>query len=131
MYYVDDKSSEHGWEKENLVTITDSSGHYDSVVCKYCGIKGRKYNLNYTTISEVYNQNKAFHCPNVPDQEIPNRIKITFCTAQGAQFANALPNSEHDTIPTPEGEKKDNKGVWIMGVGEPIKILNNEYVKAK
>lgn len=55
------------------------------------------------------------------------KIKITFCNAQGGQFANLTPGSEHEVIDPPKGHKNDNRGVWVMGVGEPVKVLKREY----
>lgn len=55
------------------------------------------------------------------------RIKITQCRAFGPQFSNLIPGSIHDVIKTPAGEKREG-GVWVMGNGEPVKVLQGEYV---
>lgn len=127
MYHVNVKESQHEFEKKNLVTIAGKKGGYDLKVCKNCGIKGKQYALESIQIAQSYNIEKAFTCPKAPKIDKPKQIKITHCTAVGRCFANLTPNSVHDTIPTPKGEKEDNKGVWVMGIGEPVKVLNNEF----
>jgi hypothetical protein len=127
MYHVNVKESGHLFEKTNLVTISGRNGGYDKKFCKYCGIKGNQYALETIQISETNNRDKAFLCPKAPKVEQPKQIKITVCRAQGRIFANLTPGSVHDVVPTPANETQDNKGVWVMGVGEPVKVLNNEF----
>jgi len=127
MYHVNVKDSGHEFEKKNLVTISGRKGGYDMKVCKHCGIKGNQYALESIQISGSYKSENAFTCPKAPKVEKPKRIKITRCTASGRIFENLTPDSEHDVVPVPVGEKDDNKGVWVMGVGEPVKVLNYEY----
>jgi hypothetical protein len=55
------------------------------------------------------------------------RIRIKYCTAFGEAFGNLTHGSEHDVIKPPAHYKNDKKGVWVMGVGEPVKVLNGEY----
>ena len=55
------------------------------------------------------------------------KIKILYCNAFGEVFNNIIPNSIHDVISSPEGSRKGRKGVWVMGNGEPVKILEGEY----
>ena len=60
------------------------------------------------------------------------KIKITYCQAFGKQFENLTPDSIHDVIETPDRHKNSEmKGVWVMGVGEPVKVLNEEYIEIK
>lgn len=127
MYHVDVKESGHEFEKKNLVTITGRKGGYDLKVCKYCGIKGKQYALESIQIGENYNKERVFLCPKAPKREKPKQIKILYCNASSRIFANITPDSVHDVISIPEGEKDNNKGVWVMGVGEPVKILNYEF----
>lgn len=128
MYHVNVKESQHVFEKKNLVTISGRKGMYDEKVCKNCGIKGRQYALESIQISENYKRENAFICPKATEVEKPKQIKITYCTAFGRVFANITPNSIHDVVPAPPTEKEDASGVWVMGIGEPIKVLNNEFV---
>ena len=55
------------------------------------------------------------------------KIKIIKCTAYGEIFANLIPNSTHDVIEAPNGYSNDTMGVWVQGVGEPVKVLSYEY----
>jgi len=60
------------------------------------------------------------------------KIKITKCLAFGKQFENLTPDSVHDVIEAPERYKSSKVvGVWVMGVGEPVKVLPNEYITLK
>ena len=60
------------------------------------------------------------------------KIKITVCQAFGPQFENLIPDSIHDVIETPARHKNSEmKGVWVMGIGEPVKVLNDEYTQIK
>lgn len=56
------------------------------------------------------------------------KIKVTKCTAYGKVFSNLLPDSEHEVVTPPQGYKNDHSGVWVMGVGEPVKLLTVEFV---
>lgn len=38
-------------------------------------------------------------------------------------FANLDIGTIHDIIPTPKNES----GLWVMGVGEPVKLLQGEF----
>ena len=128
MYHVNVKESQHVFEKKNLVTISGRKGGFDEKVCKYCGIKGKQYALESIQIIENYKRDNAFLCPKAPKIEKPNQIKITNCRAFGRVFANITPNSIHIVVPAPKGEKEDNRGFWVMGIGDPVKVLNNEFV---
>jgi hypothetical protein len=57
----------------------------------------------------------------------PKRIRIKYCTALGKVFENLTPGSEHNVINPPSPYKNDKRGVWVMGIGEPVKLLNGEY----
>lgn len=64
------------------------------------------------------------------------KIKVIQCRAQGESFKNLTPNSIHVIIDPPEGENNEGsgrgmRGVWVMGVGEPVKLLKGEYVFLK
>lgn len=55
------------------------------------------------------------------------KIKITKCNAVGKIFSNLTPNSIHEITTAPKGYKSDKKGVWVMGIGEKVKVLNSEF----
>ena len=127
MYYVNDNESTHEWDKKNLVTIPSRKGGYDKLQCKNCGIKAKRFTLGRVEIPETYKREKAFRCPKAVSKEAPKKIKVIFCTAHGKAFGNIIPESEHEVITPPQGYKNDRTGVWVMGVGEPVKLLSNEY----
>ena len=58
------------------------------------------------------------------------QIKVTECRAYGPQFANLTPGSVHDVIPAPPGYENSG-GVWVEGVGEPVKLLDGEYMRVE
>ena len=128
MYIISLKDSNHDWEIQNLVTIFKNGKSYDIMKCKGCGIKGKRITVSTVELKESYSKDKVFNCPKAKPISI-KRIKITHCTACGRCFENLIPGSEHDVIDAPAGEKKDNRGVWVMGVGEPVKVLNNEFIE--
>lgn len=39
-------STEHQWEKTNLVTIKKAGRMYDTVRCKHCGATGKRYGVS-------------------------------------------------------------------------------------
>ena len=55
------------------------------------------------------------------------KIKITKCEAFGKHFDNLTPGSIHEVIDCPFLDEGEIEGVWVMGVGEPVKVLTNEY----
>jgi hypothetical protein len=62
------------------------------------------------------------------------KVKITHCQGFGELFNNIKDGSIHEVIPCPKIFKRTdhrNKGVWVMGVGEPVKVLSGEYVTLK
>tara|TARA_R110000744_G_scaffold195512_1_gene314581 strand:+ start:34688 stop:35083 length:396 start_codon:yes stop_codon:yes gene_type:complete len=127
MYNVNIRESRHDWSKQNLVTIVKNGKNYDEMTCSNCGIKGKRHGFTTVEVSETYNREKAFNCPEAPALKIAKKIRITFCNAQGPAFANVIPDSVHDVIDPPAEYKNHNKGVWVMGFGEPVKVLSNEY----
>lgn len=128
MYSVNIKESQHVFEKKNLMTIMGRRGGYDELVCKLCGIKGRSYSLGVIRIAESYKRENSFLCKKAPPIEVKKRVKVLRCNANGKIFANITPNSEHDVVTPPVGYKNDHTGVWVMGVGEPIKLLSYEFI---
>ena len=53
-------------------------------------------------------------------------IRVVKCNAYGPQFTNLTPGSIHVVINPPIGEKNKG-GVWVMGNGEPVKLLSGEF----
>ena len=112
----------HKWEKQNLVTISGRKGNYDIYKCSQCGIEGRSYHLGTIDIPEKF-AHKANSCPKLLKK---GKIRVIRCTAVGAQFKNLTPNSIHNVIDVPAG-KSSTRGVWVMGVDEPVMLLYGEF----
>lgn len=129
MYKSNIKTSQHVWEKKNLVTVNRHGKMFDEMVCKNCKMKGRRYGFEYVEVSEKYKFDNVHLCPKAEPIEIPIKVKVTRCNAYGKVFSNLLPGSEHDVLTPPTGYKNDHEGVWVMGVGEPVKLLPGEFTK--
>lgn len=127
MYHSNIRESGHVWEKQNLVTKPGRKGHYDEMKCANCGIKGRRYGFDTVEISGSYSQKNALKCPKSLDPVIPTEIEIVFCSAYGEKFKNLIPGSKHKVVTPPDGYKNDRTGVWVMGIGEPVRVLTREF----
>lgn len=128
MYQSEIKTSGHVWEKQNLVTLNSRGKMYDQMVCKNCGMKGRRYGFTTVEVSENYTFENVHRCPKAEEIKIPEKVKVIRCTANGKAFSNLLPNTIHEIVTPPNGYKNDHTGVWVMGVGEPVKLLTSEFV---
>lgn len=128
MYSVNINMSGHDFDKINIVTIHSRNGGYDKVKCKNCGLTAKRYSLDTVLVSDNIPKIKAEFCQKQAKEEY---IKITRFTGCGAVFANLVDGSVHKVISIPEGEKDDGRGVWVMGVDEPVKVLNREFLWQK
>lgn len=125
MIYQDLKKGNHHWEKQNLVTIPHKKGSYDILFCK-CGLKGKRRGLVESIELDSRQSKKAKQCTYYKlKEETGRKIKITHCSAQGPIFVNITDGSEHLLITPPEG--RDKTEYWVMGIGEPIRLLDNEF----
>lgn len=115
------KEGGHRWEKTNLVT-KGRKMLYDNYQCRHCGLKGKMVSFGLLQISERFRK-KFERCSGTKEVA---KIRIINCIAVGSQFSNLIPGSIHNIIDTPEGED-NNGGVWVMGVGEPVKVLYQEF----
>lgn len=129
MYIISRDQGGHNWEKQNLVTIMDRKGHYDIYKCSKCGMQAKSDTISTIKLKGSYSIENVYNCKGDNSINELNRIRITNCTAQGKSFENLKPNTEHSIITPPEGYKNDHTGVWVMGVGEPVKILTSEFIK--
>ena len=129
MIYQDLKDGNHTWEKQNLITLSDKKGFYDLYLCKGCGIKGKRRGVGNDKIEiDGRAKGKAKLCPAFEpvESQVGVKVKIKSCDAHGRQFANLTPGSVHELIDVPEGRSKDE--FWVQGVGEPVRILENEFI---
>ena len=68
MYQSSIKTSQHVWEKKNLVTVNSRGRMFDEMVCKNCGMKGRR------EVSENYKLGNVHLCPKATPIKIPNNV---------------------------------------------------------
>lgn len=130
MKYIDMSGSPHDFNKENLVTLKDRRGQHDLMKCNKCGIKGKRRTLDNTIeVKGSYSDLKVNNCTNaVSESTIGEKVRVIECNANGPQFANLLSGSEHETVASPMEEGSERMdGVWVQGVGEPVKLLPGEY----
>lgn len=117
----------HNFVKKNLMTLKDRKGHYDDMVCSKCDLKAKRRGFVDVEIDGRTSDDQVFNC--ITDNKKIRKIRITNCYARGAQFGNLTPNSQHEVVTLPDGYKNDAKGVWVMGVGEPVKVLHDEFIE--
>jgi hypothetical protein len=121
---INRRETTHDFEKQNLVTVRDRTGMYDLYKCTACGLTGKSYGIGGDITVSDRIKSASPKCPKVA---APKRIRITECRASGRVFANLTPGSEHTVVPAPEDQPDNLAGVWVMGVGEPVKVLVREY----
>ena len=115
------------WRKKNNVTIRGNGKIYD-IYEHNSGILAKRYGFtDELTLTEKDYKRYCNLTRKVSHNSKNKAIIITNCTACGPVFGNIVPGSKHVVIKAPANYKDDNKGVWVMGVGEPVKILNNEF----
>lgn len=119
-------TTNHKFEKQNLVTMFDRQGQYDVYKCSACGLSGKARDLASVSVSGS-NKKRVLNCPKAV---LVRRIRIINCSAYGKAFENLKPGSIHDVISPPAGHD-NSRGVWVMGVGEPVKVLFGEYEPAQ
>lgn len=128
MYQIDLNDNPHFFTKQNLITLR---GGGDRLKCVNCNIEGTTINITTLGVKGSYSSNKVENCvfkvEDFVEQRNGKKIKITFCSANGVVFRNLTPDSEHLVINAPPEEKENSLGVWVMGVGEPVKVLNTEF----
>lgn len=125
-------NSYHNFRKVNLVTISKRGRTYDILKCSKCEMEGKRFGVSENlTILDKYSNTQIQFCTEDPkqigDKFIDKFVKITNCTASGAQFKNLTPGSIHKIVTPPDKYINGDGGVWVQGIGEPVKILFNEY----
>jgi hypothetical protein len=128
MKTIDLNDNPHTFSKQNLVT---QMGNFDTLKCDKCGIQGKTTSLSTMSVKESYSKDVINNCTQTEDVmrngNKGRKIIITHCSASGPAFTNITDRSEHTVIETPKEHKPNSRGVWVMGTGEPIMVLNNEF----
>lgn len=115
------------WSKVNNVTLYRGKKIYD-LYKHTSGATAKRYGITeeLTITEKEYIKYKSW-MKKRNLEAVGKTIKIIKCFAAGKQFENLLPGSKHTIISPPKNQKSDNAGVWVMGVGEPVKVLNSEF----
>ncbi len=86
-----------------------------------CDIHNDFYGWNKNVADEIISRSMGLI------EKVTGTITITNCTATGNVFKNLTPGSEHTIIDPPAGRINFSDGVWVMGKGEAVKVLNSEF----
>ena len=104
----------------------------DRYQCKRCKMIG--YRVGFSSIIRVDQPTDDYLINNctIPDQmkyrQHETQLRIFHCAkADQPAYANITPQSVHHIIDPPEGERNWDNGVWVMGVGKPVKLLYREF----
>lgn len=122
-----DVDSPHDFRRTNPVTLEDKEGFYDLYECEYCRLTGKRRNLaGELHVDGRLSDKRIKECPDAHKKPTITHVTVRKCNAVGGQFDNLKPGSIHEIIPPPE--RQDNTGgLWVMGVGEPVKLLFGEF----
>lgn len=131
--YISLVSTTHKFEKQNLVTLIDRYGFaFDRYQCKYCGLTGRR--RGFSAFLEMKEGGLSEFCPKAPpdvsDKYTSKQVIIVSKPfVNNPAFNNILVGSHHRIIEPPKDEIPRNGliGVWVMGVGEPVRLLPGEF----
>lgn len=129
MKQVNLRSTVHNFDKQNLVTQKTGGRMHDVLRCKRCGIQGKRYGLDeYIMVPTNTSDKKIMHCDGKSeDNFLGKTIRIDNCHANGKQFSNLTKGSYHQIVKPPTGYVNGDRGVWVQGVGEPVKLLFDEF----
>ena len=120
-------SVKHNFAKTSLVT---EKGGFDYYTCEDCGLKGKRFGFSdWLNFPKNVDKNKLNNCTGgkvLQDDFVGKYATISRCTAVGDQFKNLTPGSRHKIVTPPQGYFNGDEGVWVMGVGEPVKVLDRE-----
>lgn len=129
MKQVSLRSSVHNFDKQNLVTQKTGGRMYDTLRCKKCGITGKRYGLDeYIKVPTNTSDKKIIHCDGkIIDAHLGKWVEVIVCGAAGPQWGNLKSGSVHQVVVPPDGYYNGDRGVWVQGVGEPVKMLFDEF----
>ena len=114
----------HKSVKEELTTkltgkILVKINHHNIFEIGHCGEK-TKVDLSDAIVDEVEKLNYTLSAK----KRVLGKAKILSCNASGSEF-NALPIGEVvDVLDMSKLDKSPNRGIWVWGLTEPVKLLN-------
>ena len=117
-------TTNHVFKKVNLVT---TKGGYDILKCSKCGLTGKRYGITETLRIDGRISDKRIYSCSSASEYIGKKIRITNCHAVGKEFSGLTPDSIHEIVSPPDSYKNGDKGVWVFGFSEPVKVLFNEF----
>lgn len=123
MKEINISTSTHEFRKQNLTSLLKNGQYYDLLKCENCDLEGKQIVLG---ILQVDGRLKASERCSAKD--LPERIKVTTCHAQGEIFSNIISGSIHKVIEPPKGQT-NKRGIWVRGVGEPVMLLFGEFTE--
>lgn len=102
---------------------------YDILKCEQCGIQGKRFGIDeYVKVLDSTSDKKILNCTGkIKDQYLGKTIRVDNCQASGKQFSNLTQGSYHEIVTPPSGYHNGDRGIWVQGVGEPVKLLFNEF----
>jgi hypothetical protein len=105
------------------------NGNFNTYRCSNCGIEGKQYTDEKAVIivSKNYPAKMISNCPIEPKEFVGLKIKITEVWSLGSQWNNIKKDTIHMIVPSPQGKINGDRGVWVKGVGEPVKIFFDEF----
>ena len=126
MLKININETTHLFEKQNLVT---NKNGFDNVVCKKCGLKGKRTLETVFVARTKANAKKITTCNS--NSSVATRVRILKQPSGNKSFENLTVGSEHEVIPSPESIYPNTAtSVWISGAGgTPIRILKQEFEK--
>jgi len=131
IYKIDLNKTSHEFEKEQLIVKSDSSGTYVVYKCKRCGLGARKYkdsDLLIVRSRKKLTDEQLLRCSKEIISIPAKRIRVLHKpNIANPAFDNLIVGSEHECIPPPPGQPNRLPGVWVNGIGEPVKLLNGEF----
>jgi hypothetical protein len=114
-------SPSHNFQKVNGMTLRDKTSLYDLYECSHCKLQGKR--RGFSDELEVRSIK-----PCIGEDKLLNQdIQVVRCGAVGNAFENLTPGSIHRIVTPPTGYMNGTRGVWVMGVGEPVLLLYGEF----
>lgn len=121
------KPSIHSFAKNSLVPMKDKYGTFEYYTCENCGLTGKRYDKTDELLIDVIDHPRATKCDVGSDPWLGRSVRVTTCAITVGEYAKMKPGTIHVVVVPPEGYFNGDRGVWVRGTQEPIKLLNGEF----